>query len=99
MRSCWLSDPVRKTTFALALLGLLAWTGCARHYNIPLNNGNVISSKGRPKFDSGEGAYVYKDENGQRKSIPAFRVREIAPQSGWTESSTSTAFPGQPVKK
>jgi hypothetical protein len=63
----------------LMALGLLG-SGCVSHYNITLNNNNVITARGKPKFDAATSSYVYKDANGRPTSIPAIRVKEIAPQ-------------------
>ena len=70
-----------------ALLVLL--TGCAQHYTLITGNGNRITAYGKPQLK--DGAYVYKNSQGQMKSIPAGRVREIAPAS---EAGTSDFTPG-----
>ena len=54
-------------------------TGCARSYVITLTNGGRIVSAGKPKLD--KGIYTYKDVRGEKFSVPALRVREIAPAS------------------
>jgi ABC-type Fe3+-hydroxamate transport system substrate-binding protein len=65
----------------LLLIGLAFMTsGCVRHYNITLSNNNVISTRGKPKFDKATGTYQFKDANGRPSSVPAFRIKEIAPQ-------------------
>lgn len=63
----------------LLLLAVLGLTGCARSYVITLNNGSRITSHGKPKLQGG--AYFYKDTEGKPASVPAGRVREIAPAS------------------
>ncbi len=65
----------------LLLLGLVFMTsGCVRHYNMTLSNNHVMSTRGKPKFDKATGTYQFKDANGKPSSVPAFRVKEIAPQ-------------------
>jgi hypothetical protein len=62
------------------LVPALLVSGCASHYNITLNNGNMITTRGKPKYDAVTSSYQYKDSNGRPGSLPAFRVKEIAPQ-------------------
>ncbi|MCX8091781.1 MAG: YgdI/YgdR family lipoprotein [Verrucomicrobiae bacterium] len=67
-RVCWL-------VLLVALLGC----GCARRYVITLHNGNTITALGKPRMEGG--MCVFKDASGQWSSVPAGRVREIAPRS------------------
>lgn len=53
--------------------------GCARRYVITLNNGNTITTLGKPRLEGG--AFVFKDASGRWNSTPAGRVREVAPRS------------------
>ena len=55
------------------LMGLL--TGCALHYDMTLQNGDVIRAKTKPKLD--HGFYVYKDLAGKEREINAMRIRQI----------------------
>ena len=82
---------------AILLLTLCALTlmGCARHYTITLNSGNRITTQGKPKLE--RGYYVYKDMKGQIGSMPAGRVREVAP-SNMTSSRTSSGYSAEPMK-
>jgi len=64
----------------VCMTALLLCSGCAQHYNITLSNNNVITSKGKPKYDAATSTYQFKDTNGKPGAIPAFRVKEIAPQ-------------------
>jgi hypothetical protein len=57
----------------------LLLAGCARHYVMTLNSGAHITTLGKPKLQNG--AYLYKDVQGQAGVIPAGRVAEIAPAS------------------
>jgi hypothetical protein len=68
--------------FVLSLLigGACLGSGCARHYNITLTNNNVMSTVGKPKYDQATDSYQFKDAFGRPASVPAFRIKEIAPQ-------------------
>ncbi len=64
------------------LLGLFAaavLTGCAGRYNMTLTNGNIITTRGKPKLDDTKRVYLYKDSQGRPGSVPVFRVQEIEP--------------------
>ncbi|HEY9510919.1 MAG TPA: YgdI/YgdR family lipoprotein [Verrucomicrobiae bacterium] len=61
------------------LVSALALCGCARHYTIVTNNGAQIGTLGKPRLS--DDVYLYKDIQGRRHSVPAGRVREIAPSS------------------
>jgi hypothetical protein len=54
--------------------------GCAQHYNITLTNNNMISTVGKPKYDKATDTYQFQDSFGRPGSVPAFRIKEIAPQ-------------------
>jgi hypothetical protein len=62
-----------------SLLAIFLLSGCASHYMITLNNGNQITSRGKPKREGA--AYVFKDASGKSRSVPAGNVTEIAPAS------------------
>jgi hypothetical protein len=57
----------------------LALCGCARHYTIVTNNGAQIGTLGKPRLS--DDVYLYKDLQGRKRSVPAGRVREVAPSS------------------
>ena len=68
-----------KRIWLALLLAPLLLAGCARHYIMTLNNGAQIATRGKPQLQNG--AYVYRDAQGQPASVPTGRVREIAPAS------------------
>jgi len=70
-----------KKSLFLLLIGLASLAGgCAQHYNITLQNNNTMSSRGKPKYDKASDSFKFKDSYGRLVSVPAFRVKEIAPQ-------------------
>lgn len=68
-----------KNFHLLSLLGFVLLTGCARHYVVTLNNGTQVGAKDKPRLQ--DGAYHFKDANGQDASIAAGRVSQIEPAS------------------
>ena len=68
---------MKKLLFTLAVAGLI--TGCSHRYVITLNNHYRITAMSKPRLQDGN--YYFKDANGQTNSIPAGRVKEIAPAS------------------
>jgi len=75
---------MKKLLLTLAVAGLL--TGCSHRYVITLNNNMRITTASKPRFQNGN--YYFKDANGQTNSIPAGRVKEIAPASMVGEEKT-----------
>jgi hypothetical protein len=73
------------------LLGLVLCAGCASHYNITLNNGEVITSRGKPKLDKEKNGYNFTDASGNPDYVPLGRVQEIAPQS-WKKKYDDKSF-------
>ncbi len=63
----------------LLLAVLFVFTGCAQRYTLITGSGNRVTAFGKPKLKDGN--YVFKDGQGRTKSIPAGRVRQIAPES------------------
>ena len=61
------------------LIGLIALSGCARHYVIKLDSGAQITTSTKPKLN--EDTYHFRDATGEEHLLPSFRVREIAPAS------------------
>ncbi len=71
------------------LVAALAFSsGCARRYVITTNNGSQITTTSRPKKK--DGYYFYKDLQGNKTSIFAGRVAEIAPATSEKKKKTST---------
>ena len=70
----------RRGLIASLAVAALIVTGCAHRYVITLTNGNQIAAKSKPQLKNGE-AYVYKDLQGKVATVPAGKVREIAPAS------------------
>lgn len=74
---------LRQSPISFAFLTvLLLCAGCASHYNIKLANGEVITSRGKPKLDKDKNGYYFTDASGQQEYISLGRVEEISPQ-GW----------------
>jgi hypothetical protein len=70
-----------KLFLSLLLVGLgCTAIGCSQHYNITLSNNNMMSTRGKPKYDKATDTYKFTDSMGRPGSVPAFRVKEIAPQ-------------------
>lgn len=63
------------------LLAVFVCAGCATRYNISLTNGDVITARGKPKYDQAKGGFLYKDGQGQPAFVSGGRVREVAPAS------------------
>ena len=63
----------------LLLLGVGLCSGCAHHYIVTRTNGTQIGTTSKPQLKNG--AYVFKDMQGQGAAIPAGSVKEIAPAS------------------
>lgn len=78
-----------KLVTVLLLAGVVL-CGCARKYTITTNSGGQIAARGKPRMENGY--CVYKDTQGRRQTVPAGRVREIAPSSMVT--SPRDTYPG-----
>lgn len=77
-----------RLAIAALLLGLIAGTGCARRYMITLSRGTAIMAKGKPRYDKTNDCYTFTDVRGERQSIPSSRIREIAPASMSSQTTT-----------
>jgi uncharacterized lipoprotein YajG len=65
----------------LLLLGCMLLAGCAHRYDVTLVNGMRLTHVSKPKLDQSTGTYSFTDERGQKKTVSASRVVEIAPHS------------------
>ena len=70
-----------KKNILVLLLAVTVCAGCAVRYNISLTNGDVITARGKPKYDEAKGGFLYKDGQGQPAFVSGGRVREVAPAS------------------
>jgi hypothetical protein len=86
---------MRKPILALSLIALTAFSGCARHYVITLDNGRHITTSSKPKLHGQQ--YEYKDGEGKKAYVGSGRVREIAPASMAGENKSM--FNPQPIGK
>jgi hypothetical protein len=75
-------------------VGLLANTGCARHYSVVMTNGTLVTANSKPKLKGGY--YVYKDAQGKEQYISQSRVREI---SAGSASRQERMFRGAPAPR
>ena len=71
----------------LLLLGCLAFSGCARHYVLVLDNGSQVDAWGKPKLANG--SYHFKNAQGQDGQVSSSRVSEVAPASMVREEQKS----------
>jgi hypothetical protein len=72
---------VNMKNLLLSLLAVALLTGCMHNYDFTLKNGMKITRVSKPKLDKDAGIYNYTDIRGEKKSISASRVVEIAPHS------------------
>jgi len=80
-----------KKNALILLLAAFVCAGCATRYNISLTNGDVITARGKPKFDQTKGGFYYKDGQGNPAFVSGGRVREVAPASMSNESQFLSA--------
>ena len=59
---------------ALATLGL---TGCASEYIITTNDGQMLTSYGKPELDKDTGMLEFEDSEGRKQQIPQTQVRQM----------------------
>jgi uncharacterized lipoprotein YajG len=79
-----------KKTLLIAMAAIVL-AGCATRYEIVLNNGTRITSKGMPKLVDNS-YYVFTDALGKQQKLPALRVRSIAPQDSWDSDPKKNFF-------
>ncbi len=53
--------------------------GCATRYSITLTNGEVITAKGKPVYDSQRACYIFVNIHDQTNLVFASKVREVSP--------------------
>ena len=94
----WGVNKAMKTLPVLALvLGLaLTCAGCAHYYSVTMNNGQVITSRGKPHLDKANGVFVFKDVRGEERRIPAGSVSSVGPASDKTDTK---GFNPKPSRK
>lgn len=86
-----------KKQMLVALLAgcALVLAGCTRFYNITTGNGRVITSRGKPHYDKVNSVFVFTDVRGEKRTIPAGSVSQIAPAS---DTSSPTSFNAKPAR-
>jgi hypothetical protein len=87
-----------KSFFFVLLLAAAICGGCATRYDITLTNGDVITARGRPRFDKDKQRYYYTDAGGKPANVSGMRVREVAPES-MREPDNSNFKPSNAVLK
>ena len=80
----------------MLLVGLSLLCGCAHTYVITLSDGRRVTSASKPRLQNGQ--YTFKDAAGRTSSVPAGRVKEIAPAS-MVEEQKPMMFNAQPKTK
>jgi len=70
-----------KKSFLVLLLTAAVCGGCATRYDITLTNGDVITARGKPRFDKDKQRYFYTDASGKPANVSGMKVREVAPES------------------
>jgi hypothetical protein len=78
-------------------IGLIALTGCARHYVMRLDNGTDIVTASKPQLK--DGTYSFKDAKGEEQFVGASRVREVAPASMAARERKALPLKSEPPKK
>ena len=73
------TNPAAGTIVLLGLAVLTAVAGCAPRYKVTLTNGNVMTTRGKPKLDPEQGVYRFKDTQGKPGYLPQLKIKEIEP--------------------
>jgi Bacterial protein of unknown function (DUF903) len=84
---------IMKKLLSLTLLAFVFCTGCASQYTLTLNNGDRITSRGKPRYDRERNLYFFKNAQGVPDAIPASRVREVSPSSMMDKGTGSQFLP------
>jgi hypothetical protein len=71
---------VRVKTICLAATAAFLLAGCASPHLITLNSGSTITTRNKPRLNESGDAFIFKTTAGQTGSVPAGRVKEIAPR-------------------
>ena len=79
----------------LTLVVAFLTAGCTHHYNIITNNGRVITTRGKPHYDKPNSVFVFTDVRGEKRTISAGSVMQIAPAS---DTSSPTTFNVKPAR-
>jgi hypothetical protein len=77
---------MKRIVFLLPALALVS--GCYTHYDITLQNGQVITALNKPVYDKDKGIFTYKT----MATIPAGMVLQVAP-SGAKKTKDSHYLP------
>ena len=74
--------------FLLLLLATVCLTGCMHNYDLTLVDGRRITRVSKPKLNKETGMYTFTNIKGEKRSINAGRVVEIAPHSSTIKAGT-----------
>ena len=66
-----------KRYLCIAALCLLGLTGCASEYIITTNDGQMLTSYGKPELDKDTGMLEFEDSEGRKQQIPQSQVRQM----------------------
>lgn len=83
----------------LAVALVLLATGCMNRYEITLSSGNVITTKGRPKYDKTTDTFRYTDLEGKKRYVPSVSVREVAPYDRSNKNPSGVTPGGMPFSR
>ena len=61
----------------LLLVLSLGLTGCASEYIITTNDGQMLTSYGKPELDKDTGMLEFEDSEGRKQQIPQTQVRQM----------------------
>lgn len=60
-----------------AALVTLSLTGCSSEYIIATNDGQLLTSDGKPKYDKTSGMLEFTDSEGRKQQIPQSAVKQM----------------------
>ena len=66
-----------KRHLCIAALCLLGLTCCASEYIITTNDGQMLTSYGKPELDKDTGMLEFEDSEGRKQQIPQTQVRQM----------------------